>query len=268
MSGLAIVTGASSGIGREIARQLAARGRPVLAVARRLDRLEELAAEARANQGATIHTLQLDVTRPESAFALRDRARALGGAEWLVNDAGQMRVGPVSGADPAQQAAMVRLNCEAPVAICAAIVPDLVARKAGVVLNVASLAGMQPTPFFAAYGASKAFLITYTEALREELRGTGVSVTALCPGPVATELVDAGIPDAGDRKPPSYEIDAAACARAAIDAAERGRMFCIPGAFNRVQAVVTAVSPRPLVRRVARRAALKYLGYDPSKHGA
>src|SRR5206468_3418376 len=109
---------------------------------------------------------------PGAALAIRDRARELGGATWLVNDAGQMRLGPVNGSDPEQQAQLVRLNCEAPVALCAAVVPDLVSRGSGVVLNVASLAGVLPTPFYAAYGASKSFVIAYSEALREELRGT------------------------------------------------------------------------------------------------
>ena len=269
LRGLAIVTGASAGIGREIARQLSARGRPVLAVARRAERLEQLAAEARAANTAAIHPFALDVTDAGAPLKLRDRARELGGAAWLVNDAGQIRIGAVQRAAIAEQAGLVRLNCEAPVAICAAIVPDLVARGAGVVLNVASLAGMQPTPFFAAYGASKAFLLSYTEALGEELRGTGVTVTALCPGPVTTELNEASVPGGdADRKKPSHERDAATVARAAIAAAERGAALCIPGAYNRLQSMIVGLAPRALVRRVARKAALGYIGFDPAKYGA
>ena len=266
--GLAVVTGASSGIGAEIARILAGRGLPVLAVARRLERLEALAEESARSGGAKIHVLALDVTVADAALTIREKARSLGGASWLVNDAGQIRVGPVKAADPADQGALVRLNCEAPVALCAAIVPDLVSRGAGVVLNVASLAGMQPTPFYAAYGASKAFLIAYSEALREELRGSAVSVTALCPGPVTSELMVAGVPDRADHKIPPHELTARETALAGVLAAERGDAICIPGALNRVQAVVTKLSPRALVRRVSRRSALRYIGFDPGKHGA
>jgi short-subunit dehydrogenase len=265
MDGVAIVTGASAGIGRELALQLSARGRPVLAVARRAALLDELAQAARAAGHAPIHSLALDVTIAEAPLRIRDRARSLGGAAWLVNNAGEMRVGPVRAANPIEQARQVRLNCESPVALCAAIVPDLVERRAGVVLNIASLAGMQPTPYFAAYGASKAFLISYSEALSEELRGTGVTVTAICPGPVASALVE--IPSLS-RKRPSYELSAAECARAALDAAERGRTIAVPGFMNRLQSIVSGAAPRALVRRVARRSALKYNGFDPDQFGA
>jgi short-subunit dehydrogenase len=261
--GLAVVTGASAGIGAEMALQLSRRGRPVLAIARREDKLRQLAERAREHGGAPVHVLPLDVTLPHAAAAVRDRARELGGAAWLVNNAGLMEVGPVQKGEAARQAAQVRLNCEAPVALCAAIVPDLVARGAGAVLNVASLAGMQPTPFFAAYGASKAFVISYSEALSEELRGTGVTVTALCPGPVATELVE--LPH---RRSPSYELGAAEAARAGIEGTERGVVIAIPGARNRLQALAPRLAPRALVRRIARRTALVYNGFDPDKWGA
>ena len=267
-AGLAVVTGASSGIGAEIARILAGRGLPVLAVARRQEKLEAVAEESARSGGAPIHVLALDVTLPEAAMVVREKARSLGGASWLVNDAGQIRVGPVKAANPAEQAGLVRLNCEAPVALCAAIVPDLVSRGAGVVLNVASLSGLQPTPFYAAYGASKAFLIAYSEALSEELRGSAVSVTALCPGPVTTGLMAASVPDRDDHRMTPRELTARECALAGVLAAERGEAICIPGTLNRVQAVVTRLSPRGLVRRVARRSALRYIGFDPSKHGA
>ena len=263
--GLAIVTGASSGIGAEIARQLSARGHPILAVARRAERLEQMAADAIKTPRAPVHALALDVTAPGAALALRDRARALGGASILVNNAGVFRLGAVADSDPAQQAALVRLNCEAVVAICAAVVPDLVARGAGVVLNVASLAGMQPTPFYAAYGASKAFVVSYSEALREELRGTGVSVTALCPGPVTTELVEAAGIAESERQPPSYELSAEEVARAGIEGAQRGDAIVIPGLWNKAQAIGSRLAPRALVRRVSRATALSYLGFAKAK---
>ena len=155
----------------------------MLAVARRVDRLQELAARSAAAGHAAIHAMGLDVTAAHAAVELLARARELGGAGWLVNCAGNGRLVPFID-DVEAQAPQVRLNCEALVAITAAFVRDLVARKAGVILNVASSAGFQPTPGMTTYGACKAFVISFSEGLAEELRGTGVTVTALCPGPV------------------------------------------------------------------------------------
>lgn len=253
--GLAIVTGASSGIGEEIARQLSAAGRPVLAVGRRTDRLDALAAKSGP---AKVHPMALDVTSPGAAASIRDRARELGGAGWLVNNAGTARFGRFAQDDPARHTLEVRLNCEALVALTGAVLPDLVARKSGVILNVASSAGFQPTPFMSVYGATKAFVLSFSEALSEELRGTGVTVTALCSGPVLTEIFASG--GAGKREGRGYDITAEECARYAIDAASRGRVVATPGVRNKLLDIVTRFSPRALVRRVSRTKALDYIG--------
>ncbi|WP_437664706.1 SDR family NAD(P)-dependent oxidoreductase [Sorangium sp. So ce1182] len=265
-SGLAIVTGASSGIGAALAQKLAARGQPVLAIGRRAHRLEELSARARAAGHASIHPFELDVTAEGAAERVRDRARELGGASWLVNNAGATRIGPFLEGDPAAHAMLVRLNCETVVALCAAIVPDLVARGGGRVLNVASLAAFQPTPGQSVYGATKAFVLSFSESLAVELDGTGVTVTALCPGPVTTEIFDVGAPGVPRKKLP-LELSAEGCAAYGIAAAERGDVVAIPTALSKATAQLSRVLPRAAIRRLSARVGLPLLGYGAPRRG-
>jgi short-subunit dehydrogenase len=246
-------------MGAEFARQLAERGHPVLAVARRADRLQELARRASASGHAPVHSLALDVTAPDAPAQLVARARELGGAGWLVNNAGGGRLLPFVDDTPAQ-APLVRLNCESLVAITAAFVGDFVAQRAGVIVNVASSAGFQPTPGMTTYGATKAFVLSFSEGLAEELRGTGVTVTALCPGPVASEFF-AGGGNPAARTPSSAEMSAADVARFAIDAAERGRVIAIPGLSTKILSWGAQVFPRAWVRRASARTTLPRLGY-------
>ena len=261
--GLAVVTGASAGIGREIARELARRGHPVLAVARRVERLEALATEAGSAGWAEIHPCAQDVTASGAETRIAERAAALGGARWLVNDAGVSTHRPVDEDDPAAIRRVLRLNVEALVLVTRALLPQLLASPGGRILNVASLAGIQPTPWYTVYGASKAFVISFSEGLAEELRGRA-TVTAFCPGPVRTEIFDVSAPGV-TRRPTRRDADPAESARAALDAAERGRVVAVPDAMGKAMAALVRVCPRALVRRISRKAAVRYIGYDPPR---
>src|SRR6478672_8264971 len=193
-----LVTGASSGIGTEIARELSRRGYGVTLVARREERLRELAAEL--GDGAAYEVC--DVTDADARKALAE-CLAVRGLEVsvLVNNAGFSTSGPFVQSDRGRELDMVRTNIEAVVDFCSLLVPGMAERGRGAVLNVASTASFQPIPMQSGYAATKAFVLSFTESLHAELAGSGVNVTALCPGPVKTEFVDvAEIPDA-DRMP-------------------------------------------------------------------
>lgn len=182
-----VVTGASSGIGVELARELSRRGYGVTLVARREDRLRELASEL--GERAEVHAC--DVTDPEARKGVADALAARGiEVAMVVNNAGFSTSGPFASSDRERELDMVRTNIEAVVDFCALFVPGMAERGHGAVLNVASTASFQPLPMQAGYAATKAFVLSFTESLHAELRGSGVTVTALCPGPVKTEFVE------------------------------------------------------------------------------
>lgn len=246
-----LVTGASSGIGLELARQLAARGHGVTLVARREDRLQALAGDLRAAHGIRAEVLAADLTdasaRAGLSGALAERGLVV---DVLVNNAGFSTMGPVATADADRELAMIRTDVEAVVHLCSAFVGPMVERGRGAVLNVASTAAFQPLPGQAGYAASKAFVLSYTRALAEELRGTGVTATALCPGPVETEFVAAsglGEEQAGDALPKVMWVSAPDVAKAAIAGLAAGRGVVIPGAANRVVAGFAHLTPRRLL---------------------
>jgi short-subunit dehydrogenase len=246
----AVVTGASSGIGAEIARVLAARGHGVTLVARSADRLEELAAELRAT-GVRAEVLPTDLGDRAARAALLDRVTALGlTPQILVNNAGFSTMGPVAKADPDAEMDMLEVDVVAVADLCTRFLPGMVARGRGAVLNVASTAAFQPLPGQAGYGAGKAFVLSYTQSLVGELRGTGVTATVLCPGPVDTgfgERAGFSREDAEAALPSFLWLSAAAVAEVAVEALDRGRMVAIPGVGNRVGAAVAQVTPRSLL---------------------
>ena len=248
--GLAVVTGASSGIGADIARQLAHRGQAVLAVARRAERLEALSREAEGLK-APVHAYPLDLTAPGAGEKLLAESRRLGGATWLVNNAGFGAYGPFGKQPPERLAEMVRLNCETLVVLTRLFLDDLLLADRGVVLNVASLAGFQPTPFMAVYGATKALVLSFSEGLREELTRTRVTVTAFCPGPVPTEFGEISGVSRRLRNPPG-SISSQMAAKLAISGADRGRVLVVPGRMSQAAAVAAQLFTRALVRRASR----------------
>ncbi len=250
--GLAVVTGASAGIGAELARQLSRAGRPVLAVARREDRLVALAGEARLAGTAPIHPLAADVTDGPSVARVVETAAALGGAAWLVNDAGFGLYGAFERQDRARLAELVQLNCEAVVLLSHAFLPQLRASGEGVLLNVASAAAFHPTPYLSVYGASKAFVLSFTEGIAEELRGTGVYAGAFCPGPVETEFGDV----AGGREGVAWlpqVLSADEAAGEALAQVARREVVHVPRPFYRLSSQAGRVLPRSLVRRISAR---------------
>ena len=246
----ALVTGASSGIGEEIARELVRRGHGVILVARSADKLRSLADELSA-VGVRAEVLATDLGDRAARAALPDRVAELGlQVDILVNNAGLSTVGPTYRSDPDAEMHMVEVDVVAVVDLCARFLPAMVERGRGAVLNVASTAAFQPLPGQAGYGASKAFVLSYTRALGGELRGTGVTATTLCPGPVDTGFGEAAgfsKEDAMDSLPSFMWESAAAVARTGVDALAAGRPVAIPGTANRASAMVAQIVPKQLL---------------------
>jgi uncharacterized protein len=247
----AVVTGASSGIGREIAKQLAQRGQGLTLVARREDRLKALADELTGAHGVRVEVVAADLTdqvaRERIAGEVADRGLA---AQVLVNNAGLSTVGPVHGSDVAAELAMIRTDVEAVAHLSSLFLPGMVERGAGAVLNVASTAAFQPMPGQAGYAASKAFVLSYSQAVRAEVKGTGVSVTVLCPGPVDTEFAESAGFESTEAEvalPRFMWLSAEAVATAAVDGLDRGRAVVIPGVANHLGALGGRFAPRSVL---------------------
>ena len=230
----ALITGASSGIGEEFARQLAPHARSLILVARRLDRLEALKGEL-DRPGLTIHCHTADLADEVQIEALLASLAASGErVSLLVNNAGLGDHGFFEDSDWSRVSAMLDVNIKALTRLTHALLPDLVRAGRGAILNVSSIAGLLPLPKMAVYAATKAYVTSFSEALRAELRGTGVSVTALCPGPVSTEFgLTADRPDGRDPMPAPeiFKVPVEDVAAAGLAAVERDRARVIPGWF-------------------------------------
>lgn len=247
----AVVTGASSGIGAELARELAGRGHGVTLVARREELLEELAAELAASHAVRTEVVAGDLADPASRAALLGEVEARGlTVDVLCNNAGFSTTGAVATSDPEAEVRLVRVDVEAVVDLCSRVVPGMVERGRGAVLNVASVGAFQPLPGQAAYAAAKAFVLSYTDSLHGELKGTGVTATSLCPGPVKTGFGEAaGFSDeeAEGALPSFMWVAAVDVAQAAVEGMAKGRRVVIPGPANVVGAYAGRLAPKSLL---------------------
>lgn len=251
MTAITLITGASAGLGVDFARQLAARGKRLVLAARRRDRLEALASDIGNARAVTI-----DLGEPRAASRLMADVAANGEhVDCLINNAGFGLWGRFASLESERQRQMIDLNCGALVELCHAVVPAMIARGDGAILNVASTAAFQPGPGMATYFATKAFVLSFSEALHEELRKSGVRVTALCPGPTATEFGDvAGFKGNGifDK----LSASSSEVVTAGLIALEKNRAVVIPGLLNKFGAQGHRLLPRIALRKVT--AAIKY----------
>jgi len=246
MKKIALITGASAGLGVEFARQLSKRGHRLVLAARRRERLESLAKELGNSRAVAI-----DLSKANAAAKLIADIEAAGEqVEVLVNNAGFGLIGRFAKADARRARQMIDLNVGALIDLCRAVAPRMIERKSGGILNVASTAAFQPGPNMAVYFATKAFVLSFTEALHEELKPHGVHVTCLCPGPTHTEFGEvAGFAGSGafDR----VAMEAPEVVEAGLNALDKNHAVVVPGLLNKVVAASTRFAPRPIVRKIA-----------------
>src|SRR6266446_9732232 len=255
----AVVTGASTGLGAVFATALARQQYDLTIVARSRERLEALAGRLRQSYGIAVEVVVADLTQSTALRTVEERVAGDNTLELLVNNAGFGTTGPFARLDPDQEEAEIRLNVLALVRLTRAVLPGMIARGRGAIINVSSMAAFLPGPYDATYGATKAFVNSFTEALHEELRGTGVRVQALCPGFIHTELQQrAGIDTS--RLPAWVWMKPETVIEASLSALQRGQVVCVPGLGYRLLAMLIGAVPRRLVRRVTGILAHRVLG--------
>jgi short-subunit dehydrogenase len=248
---IALITGASAGLGADFARQLAKRGYALVLAARRKDRLDELAKEL-----GNARAVAIDLSKKDAAARLMADIKAAGEeVEILVNNAGFGLIGRFAELDARRLRQMIDLNVGTLTDLCRAVAPQMIARKSGGILNVASTAAFQPGPKMAVYFATKAFVLSLSEALHEELKPHGVKVSCLCPGPTRTEFGEvAGFGGNGlfDR----VAMESPQVVAAGLAGLDKNRAVVVPGLMNKIGAASTRFAPRALVRKIA--GAIKY----------
>ena len=247
--GAVLITGASSGLGLEFAKLFAAAGHPLALSARREDKLQELAAQLRAAHGIAVTVLPLDLAQPGAAPKLAQAVADAGlQIEILVNNAGFGAFGEFVKTELRDTTEMLQLNVTALAELTRLFLPQMLARGRGRILNVGSVAGFVPGPYMSAYYASKAFVGSFSQALGEELRGTGVTVSCLCPGPTATEFGQRGSMKPM-KAPRSWRMGALEVAQAGFDGLMQGRSLIIPGFSNNLIVCAVKFLPRGFIAR-------------------
>ena len=247
MRPVTLITGASAGLGAEFARQCSARGEALVLLARRRDRLEALKAQL----GGEVHVFAADLALPGAARDLVAQMEGQGLAiTTLINNAGFGLAGRFDAQPAERQSEMIALNVLALTELCRAVLPAMLARRSGGILNVASTAAFQPGPNMAVYYATKAFVLSLTEALHQEAKGKGVRISALCPGPVETEFFDVANVHGMLRK---MAADAPSVVRAGLRGLDRNKAVVVPGLGNKALSQGHRFVPRALMRRVMAR---------------
>lgn len=246
MKKVALVTGASAGLGVEFARQLSKRGHRLVLAARRKERLEELAKEL-----GNARAVEIDLSKAGASAKLMADLKAAGEeVDVLVNNAGFGLIGRFAELDAKRLRQMIDLNVGTLNDLCRAVAPEMIKRKSGAILNVASTAAFQAGPNMAVYFATKAFVLSFTEALHEELKPHGVQVSCLCPGPTRTEFGDvAGFGGNGlfDR----VAMESPDVVKAGLAGLEKNQAVIVPGLANKITAASTRFAPRSVVRKIA-----------------
>lgn len=249
----ALITGASAGIGRALAHEFARDGYEVLLVARRADALQALAREINMTHGAPARVFAHDLAQPGAGRVLFEQFEAEGTiVDVVVNNAGFGAQGAVADLPLDRQLQMIQVNVTVLTELTRLFLPAMLQRRRGGVLNVASTAAFQPGPYMAVYYATKAFVLSFTEALAEEVATSGLRVSCLAPGPTETEFADV----ADIRKTPLFNrlpMDAAEVAREGYRGWKRRRLLVVPGAVNRRGVLLVKLAPRAWVRRVVKR---------------
>src|SRR6266404_6020453 len=248
----ALITGASAGIGREFARQLATRARTIVLVARREQRLNELENELHnRNAELQVHTRVVDLcdkTQIDELVRWLEQNKIE--VDFLINNAGLGDYGSIATSDPERDERIIQVNVTALTLLTRRLLPQMIAKRRGAILNVSSSAGFLPIPGMAVYAATKTYVNSFSEALRAELRGSGVTATALCPGPVHTEFGDVakrpgGEPETG---PEFIYVSVEQTARDALAAIEADRPLVIPGLFMKLGMFLVRITPLPILR--------------------
>lgn len=246
MKSVALITGASAGLGVEFARQLSKRGHRLVLAARRKQRLEELAHEL-----GNARAVAIDLSKANAAAKLMADIEAAGEqVDILVNNAGFGLIGRFAELDAKRERQMIDLNVGTLTDLCRAVAPQMIARRSGGIINVASTAAFQPGPKMAVYFATKAFVLSLTEALHEELKPHGVRVTCLCPGPTRTEFGEvAGF--GGNSLFDRVAMEAPEVVAAGLRGLDKNHAVVVTGLLNKIVAASTRFAPRPIVRKIA-----------------